>query len=649
MPFERLDNLVTGLYGGDMRTGLYGGWWYDSGAKRLHLKVPAEYDQWEGLALDPTGKSIHAVMVAYGIRIRGDYVVTQGLTLQHFRKAVLLDGADHVVIRSNVMRGNRQGVAAYTSLSAADDRLSSFALIEGNDISCSPSFLHREWVLGHDVISTEGILLASGQNHVIRGNVIHDVENGIYAGAPWGDGGQSTLGNPRYSAGTVIADNELYRIGDDALEIDGPVYNQVVWGNDIHDVFVGISAAPASVGPVWMVRNTIYLTNRYFPDGSLDLTGKYGFPYGVWKYNVNATAGTGPSLLYHNSSVVELDPEAPLNSISSFSSVWGNTPGFVVRTRNNSWTVNPGRYVLNVDKVAIEDAGHPVEIDMDHDNLWADLSAQGVYIARITPGEKAESLEEFQQLYGMEANGRNVLPKFADPSKGDFRIPADSPLVDAGVHIPGINDDFAGNAPDIGAEEAHGDRPTFLDVPFDHWAHDYIETLFQGGYVAGCSAEPLLYCPEDTMTRAESAVFIGRGVRGAGYLPPQPTEQVFDDVPLWEWFAKWANGLWEDGYTAGCGADPLIYCPLQEHTRAEGTVFFLRMMHGADYVPPQPVGIFADVPVDYWGAKWVEAAYGAGLIPACATEPELLFCPGDPLDRALGAYMMVRAKGLEGP
>jgi hypothetical protein len=57
------------------------------------------------------------------------------------------------------------------------------------------------------------------------------------------------------------------------------------------------------------------------------------------------------------------------------------------------------------------------------------------------------------------------------------------------------------------------------------------------------------------------------------------------DVPLWEWFAKWANGLWEDGYTAGCGTNPLMCCPQQEHTRVEGTVFFLRMMHGADYGP----------------------------------------------------------------
>jgi hypothetical protein len=75
-------------------------------------------------------------------------------------------------------------------------------------------------------------------------------------------------------------------------------------------------------------------------------------------------------------------------------------------------------------------------------------------------------------------------------------------------------------------------------------------------------------------------------------------------------------------------------------------VFFLRMMHGVDYVPPDPQGIFIDVSLDWWGAKWVEAAYNAAIIPACETDPELKFCPEDPLNRAMGATMMVQVKGL---
>jgi hypothetical protein len=214
-----------------------------------------------------------------------------------------------------------------------------------------------------------------------------------------------------------------------------------------------------------------------------------------------------------------------------------------------------------------------------------------------------------------------------------------------GVSLP-----YSGNRPDIGAYEFSDlPSPTFADVPLDHWAYETIETLYRAGYVAGCSTDPLMYCPETTMTRAESAVFVERGIHGAETFPDQPTEQIFADAPLTEWFAKWATALWDDGYTAGCGTDPLIYCPLQGHTRAEGSVFFLRMMHGSDYVPPEPTGLFADVPTTAWYADWAEAAYNAGIIPACQTEPELLFCAEDPLDRAMAAYMMVQAKGLHLP
>jgi hypothetical protein len=191
--------------------------------------------------------------------------------------------------------------------------------------------------------------------------------------------------------------------------------------------------------------------------------------------------------------------------------------------------------------------------------------------------------------------------------------------------------------------------PTFVDVLFDHWAYDEIETLYQAGYVAGCSSDPLMYCPESTMTRAESAVFVERGVHGAGYRPSSPTGAVFVDVPLNEWYAKWAEGLWGDGYTAGCGTSPLTYCPLQEHTRAEGSVFFLRMLNGATYQPAAASGLFADVDPSKWYAPWVESAYQAGLIPACETSPALKICPDGALDRATGAYMMVQAKGLNIP
>jgi hypothetical protein len=50
--------------------------------------------------------------------------------------------------------------------------------------------------------------------------------------------------------------------------------------------------------------------------------------------------------------------------------------------------------------------------------------------------------------------GQDARPFLKDPAKFDFRPAAGSPLVDAGVAIPGYTDGFKGKAPDLGAYEA---------------------------------------------------------------------------------------------------------------------------------------------------------------------------------------------------
>ena len=189
--------------------------------------------------------------------------------------------------------------------------------------------------------------------------------------------------------------------------------------------------------------------------------------------------------------------------------------------------------------------------------------------------------------------------------------------------------------------------PIFGDVSASHWAHDYIEALYNAGYVVGCSTSPRLYCPERILNRGESAVFVERGQHGAITDPPYPTPSTatFVDVVPTYWGFGWIESLWTDGFTAGCSSAPLAYCPDRQHTRAEGSVFFLRIKNGSSYAPPPGTGIFADVAPEDWFYDWAEAAYNEGILPACDTDP-LSYCPNSPLDRAWAAYMMVQAKGI---
>jgi hypothetical protein len=67
---------------------------------------------------------------------------------------------------------------------------------------------------------------------------------------------------------------------------------------------------------------------------------------------------------------------------------------------------------------------------------------------------------------GLECNGYEDPPGFTNPAGGDFTLLPSSPNIDRGVIIPGINDGFAGNAPDVGAfESIYGTPPTPTPQP----------------------------------------------------------------------------------------------------------------------------------------------------------------------------------------
>lgn len=205
-----------------------------------------------------------------------------------------------------------------------------------------------------------------------------------------------------------------------------------------------------------------------------------------------------------------------------------------------------------------------------------------------------------------------------------------------------------------GSVEITGEPTSFADVPRSHWAYGYIEALYQAGYISGCNANPPLYCPENDLTRGEMGVFIERGHHGADFTPTDPTTPDFADTPVGVWSTKWAQAMYDDGYTAGCGTNPLTFCPSNTHLRNESTVYFERMLNGVDYYPPDPTSQFYYTDIPYgqdavWYSKWVFAAYNDQIIQECedeANRADQLFRPFDGLTRAEAACMMSKAKGL---
>jgi hypothetical protein len=187
-------------------------------------------------------------------------------------------------------------------------------------------------------------------------------------------------------------------------------------------------------------------------------------------------------------------------------------------------------------------------------------------------------------------------------------------------------------------------RLSFDPVDYDtHWAAAWIDRLYNAGLTDGCGGTPRAYCPDRTVTRAEMAVFLERGMNGSAFVPPTGTGLVFTDVPGTYWAMNWIEKLYADGITGGCGGGN--YCPNDVATRAQMAILLLRAKYGSSYAPPA-VGAdsgFADVPVTHWAAAWIKQLAADGITGGCSSGN---YCPDNPVTRAEMAVFLVRTFNL---
>ena len=102
------------------------------------------------------------------------------------------------------------------------------------------------------------------------------------------------------------------------------------------------------------------------------------------------------------------------------------------------------------------------------------------------------------------------------------------------------------------------------------WAAPHIERLVDLGVMEACSEDPLGFCPEGAITRAEIATALVRAFN----LPP--TGYVgFGDLDSVE-DASDINALAGAGVSTGCSADPYLFCPSREVTRGQMASFLGR-------------------------------------------------------------------------
>ena len=113
---------------------------------------------------------------------------------------------------------------------------------------------------------------------------------------------------------------------------------------------------------------------------------------------------------------------------------------------------------------------------------------------------------------------------------------------------------------------------SFADVGAHEWWLPHVERLAELGITAGCDLEPLRFCPDRPVTRGETASFLRRAL-DLEDAPPAGFGDTGGSV-----HRAAIDALWAAGITAGCQADPPLYCPSRSVTRAEIARFLARSL-----------------------------------------------------------------------
>jgi hypothetical protein len=96
------------------------------------------------------------------------------------------------------------------------------------------------------------------------------------------------------------------------------------------------------------------------------------------------------------------------------------------------------------------------------------------------------------------------------------------------------------------------DNQTFADVPPSNAFYNFINLMYEDGITGGCSTNPLDYCPNSTTTRGEMAVFIITAMFGNSNFA-YTTTPYFNDVPANNSFFKFIQKMKDLNITSGCG------------------------------------------------------------------------------------------------
>ena len=177
----------------------------------------------------------------------------------------------------------------------------------------------------------------------------------------------------------------------------------------------------------------------------------------------------------------------------------------------------------------------------------------------------------------------------------------------------------------------------FIDTPY--WAYPNIVSIYSAGLTTGCSQNPLMYCPENNVTREQMAVFITRALNREPANGMCPGVSPFTDVAIDRWSCQYIATIKDLGITTGYGDGR--FGPDDEVTREQMAVFLTKALA---VVPPGgycgTTNPFTDVLFDRWSCGYVKKLAELGIT---AGYGDGRFGPDDNVTRAQMAVFLSRA------
>jgi len=392
-----------------------------------------------------------------------NYNYFEGLTIRNTELAFWagyknLTGASGITIKNCKLENIGRGV--YSDWSGSKDFYIADNIFVGKfrpDILMG--FTGREWQaypeFGAKLVSEYAVKLY-GQGHVVAYNYVTQFHDGIDIATYGNPDGAPSVIQDRLPVSIDFYNNDVTNVEDNCIETDGGAHNIRVFRNRcFNNGNRALSVQPMFGGPVYFIRNIVYDS----PEGGA----------------LKLTASAAGIVIYHNTLLAPVEPMLLATSNLHF--------------RNNlilGKSQNPGIFSIesNTNYSSSDYNGFRPNEGAEYSFEW---STPPFSVRALFPGEmgalamreqnqleaksrerrRFKTLKEYSEATGQDRHSVIVdydvfqkvsapgpdLRTLYKPADFDFELRPGSAAVDAGVRLTGVNDDFTGRAPDLGALE----------------------------------------------------------------------------------------------------------------------------------------------------------------------------------------------------